>query len=157
MAPLRTVWLLVLSSTFAAPVAAQSASDVLPPIQDMMSSAEFKRAGLQKLTRNELAALNEWLLEYTLQIAQLLDNQSPAPTTAAPQGQVMESQIDGDFEGWEGETVFKLTNGQIWQQASYSYRYHYAFMPQVIIYPAGSGFKMMVDGVDETIYVTRLK
>ncbi|MDR0881742.1 MAG: hypothetical protein LBP55_04270, partial [Candidatus Adiutrix sp.] len=33
----------------------------------------------------------------------------------------IESQIDGTFEGWSGETVFKLTNGQIWQQSSYAY------------------------------------
>lgn len=73
---------------------------------------------------------------------------------------VIESQIDGDFEGWEGETIFKLVNGQIWQQSSYSYTYHYAYMPQVIIYPSrssSSGYKMKVDGVDEAIDVIQLK
>lgn len=33
----------------------------------------------------------------------------------------IETQIDGDFSGWEGETIYKLRNGHIWQQA----RYHY--------------------------------
>jgi hypothetical protein len=27
---------------------------------------------------------------------------------------VIETKIDGDFEGWEGETVVKLMNGQVW-------------------------------------------
>ena len=40
---------------------------------------------------------------------------------AAETPAVIESQIDGEFEGWEGETVFVLTNGQIWQQSSYDY------------------------------------
>jgi hypothetical protein len=70
---------------------------------------------------------------------------------------VVESKIDGEFEGWSGETVFKLLNGQIWQQSSYSYTYHYAFMPEVLIYPSGSGYKMRVNGVDGDISVTRLK
>lgn len=77
---------------------------------------------------------------------------SPSPT----QG-VIESKIDGDFEGWDGETIFKLLNGQIWQQSSYSYKYHYAFSPNVLIYRSGSLYKMHVDGVDKDIYVTRLK
>ncbi len=29
---------------------------------------------------------------------------------------VIESKIDGESEGFEGDTIFKLTNGQIWQQ-----------------------------------------
>lgn len=78
-----------------------------------------------------------------------------APRT--PIGTVIESQIDGDFEGWEGETIFKLMNGQIWQQSQYSYTYHYAFMPNVLIYPSNGRYKMKVDGVNETIYVQQLR
>ena len=70
--------------------------------------------------------------------------------------QDIETQIDGDFEGWEGETIFKMTNGQIWQQSSYSYMYHYAYMPNVIIYDTSSGYVLKVEGVEETIYVTQL-
>ena len=75
-----------------------------------------------------------------------------APLTS----QDIETQIDGDFEGWEGETIFKMTNGQIWQQSSYSYMYHYAYMPNVIIYDTSSGYVLKVEGVEETIYVTQL-
>lgn len=70
---------------------------------------------------------------------------------------VVESSIDGDFEGWEGETIFKLMNGQIWQQASYDYNYTYSYNPDVVIYRSGSVYKMKVDGVDDTIEVVRLK
>ena len=78
---------------------------------------------------------------------------APQPATAT----VIESQIDGEFNGWEGETIFKLTNGQIWQQTSYEYMYHYAYMPNVIIYNASGGYKMKVEDVEDTINVMRIK
>jgi hypothetical protein len=70
---------------------------------------------------------------------------------------VIESKIDGDFDGWEGETIVKLTNGQVWQQDQYHYEYHYAFMPDVLIYRSGAGYKMKVEGTDEAVGVVRLK
>ena len=70
---------------------------------------------------------------------------------------MVESQIDGDFNGWEGETIVKLMNGQIWQQTEYHYEYHYAYMPNVLVYPSGGGYKMKVDGTDEAVGVQRLK
>lgn len=67
------------------------------------------------------------------------------------------SNIDGTFTGWTGSTIFKLLNGQIWQQSSYAYMYHYAYSPKVTIYKSGLVYKMIVDGVDSNINVTRLK
>jgi hypothetical protein len=75
----------------------------------------------------------------------------------ATSGTVIESQIDGDFEGWDGETIFKLTNGQIWQQDEYDYTYEYEFMPDVTIYADGGVWKMKVEGVSDVIRVKRLK
>ncbi len=71
--------------------------------------------------------------------------------------QVIESQIDGEFEGWEGETIFKLINGQIRQQSSYAYTYNYAYMPEVIIHPSGGTCKLKVEGVSEIIPVRRIR
>lgn len=70
---------------------------------------------------------------------------------------IITSQIDGEFDGWEGETIFKLMNGQIWQQSSYAYMYHYAYMPEVEIYETKNGYIMKVEDVEETIEVIRLK
>lgn len=72
-------------------------------------------------------------------------------------GEVIESRIDGEFTGWDGETIFKLRNGQIWQQVSYAYKYKYAYSPEVLIYKSGSVYKMRVDGVDGEITVRRLR
>lgn len=69
---------------------------------------------------------------------------------------ISQSCIEDDFEGWEGETIFKLDNGEVWQQSSYSYHYHYAYRPKVIIYQDSYGYKMKVDGIEEAISVTPL-
>ena len=81
--------------------------------------------------------------------------QGVGPATSQPS--IVESQIDGDFEGWEGETLIRLTNGQIWQQSEYYYEYTYSFMPKVTIYRSGGGFKMKVVGSSRAIGVKRLK
>ena len=80
-----------------------------------------------------------------------------APQTAPVSSSVIESQIDGDFEGWEGETIVKLMNGQIWQQSEYHYNYHYAFMPKVFIFRTSGKYKMKVNGVEKAVGVRRLK
>ena len=70
----------------------------------------------------------------------------------------IESQIGGEFEGWDGDTVFVLTNGQVWQQSRYAYTYHYAYRPEVLIYPSDAGTcELRVDGISETISVQRIR
>ena len=62
--------------------------------------------------------------------------------------------IEGDFEGWDGESVFELCNGEVWLQASYEYTYHYAYRPNVTIISNSSGWLMTVEGVRGSITVT---
>lgn len=75
----------------------------------------------------------------------------------APSSGVIESTIDGEFKGWEGGTIIKLSNGQIWQQTEYHYHYHYAYMPKVLIIATTSGYKAKVEGVSKAVGVTRLR
>jgi hypothetical protein len=79
--------------------------------------------------------------------------------TAANSAGVYEGQIDGDFTGWTGETIYKLRDGHIIQQASYHYHYHYAYAPNIIIYQDHSGLLMIhVEGDDdEDVQITVLK
>jgi hypothetical protein len=88
----------------------------------------------------------------------------PSPSAATPPVArrsscvpAIESSIDGEIEGWEGETIFKLANGQIWQQAEYNYTYFYAYSPDVTIYQTSAGCRMKVEDEDETVVVKRLK
>jgi hypothetical protein len=78
-------------------------------------------------------------------------------STSAQSPVAIESRVDGEFEGWDGETIVKLMNGQIWQQQEYYYHYHYAYSPKVLIYKSGNSIKMKVDGINKAIRVSRLK
>ncbi len=68
----------------------------------------------------------------------------------------IESKIQGEFHGWDGETIFLLDNGQIWQQSSYAYHYTYKYRPSVIIFKNGSSYEMQVDDIDKRIKVNRI-
>jgi hypothetical protein len=67
----------------------------------------------------------------------------------------IESKIVSDFNGWSGDTVFELQNGQIWKQDKYEYKYFYAYRPDALIVNVGSHFVMNVNG--KSIRVKRLK
>lgn len=64
---------------------------------------------------------------------------------------VIKSRINGEFKGWEGETSYELTNGQIWQQSHYKYKYKYSHRPEVIIYNPGGGHIMKVAGTSAKV------
>ena len=83
-------------------------------------------------------------------------SEAPVTTTGVETRRSFESQIDGDFNGWAGETVVKLTNGQSWQQVEFAYLYVYSFRPKVTVYRDGSTYKMKVDGVNQAIRVKLL-
>ncbi len=73
---------------------------------------------------------------------------------------VREDTIDGEFNGWEGETVVKLMSGQIWIQTEYYYWYHYAFMPKVFLVcdsPSATICLMQVQGVDKYVQVEKVR
>jgi hypothetical protein len=87
-----------------------------------------------------------------------------APAGATPVSErspcesAIDTYIDGEFKGWEGETIYKLDNGEIWQQSTYHYHYHYAYHPEVIIFKSPSACHMRVmDDDDGGADVTRLK
>lgn len=45
----------------------------------------------------------------------------------------MTYQIEDSFNGWNGNTSIRLTNGQVWKQYAYHYEYRYAYRPYVKI------------------------
>jgi hypothetical protein len=117
-----------------------------------------RQLGFDKLSPEQRAGVVQLIQEvYQLgrQDAQKAAATAQAQASSTPS--VIETQIDGDFEGWEGETIVKLMNGQIWQQTEYHYHYHYAFMPKVLIYRSGVGYKMKVDGIERAVGVERLR
>jgi hypothetical protein len=74
---------------------------------------------------------------------------SVVSTSSIAQG-VYEGRIDGEFHGWDGETIYKLMDGHVIQQAVYHYHYHYAYSPNVIIFNSQSGgYAIQVEGDDD--------
>ena len=68
----------------------------------------------------------------------------------------IESQIESDFNGAEGESVYELTNGQKWEQSRYMYHYHYAYRPKVRIVSEASGHIMYVQRMGRGIPVRKI-
>lgn len=66
------------------------------------------------------------------------------------------SKIDGEFNGTDDEVVYKLQNGQVWQQVGYRYRYRYRYAPRVTIETRGSSGTMTVEGFHDPIKVRRI-
>lgn len=69
---------------------------------------------------------------------------------------VIHAQINGNFSGWDGKSVVKLTNGEIWMQTEYYYQYSFAFMPKVTLISTPVGYKMKVDGINKEVGVQKL-
>jgi hypothetical protein len=67
------------------------------------------------------------------------------------------SRISEEFEGASGDSIYKLDNGQVWQQTKYFYKYKYAYRPRVTIEASGYRGVMTVEGFDREIHVQRLE
>ncbi len=103
-----TAGLLVVAATTAA-------GEDFPGIEKLMSAEEYRAAGLDKLSPAERAALNQWLITYTAVEAPAMLRESET-VKEVEQAHEIEANINQPFEGWSGETLFYLDNGQVWRQ-----------------------------------------
>lgn len=69
---------------------------------------------------------------------------------------VTQSRINGEFTGWEGESIYELDNGQKWRQARYMYKYIYQYRPPVKIWQDGSRYYMEVANSGEQVEVVKV-
>lgn len=127
----------------------ERAEPILPSVKKLMSPEEFAKAGLKKLSEDEIKALDAWVVKHSLEVAKFVT----AKTAVEAKEGAIETQIEGEFTGWTGETLWKMTNGQIWQQAAYAYHYRYLYRPKVLIYPMNNGWRMRVGGTDTEVAV----
>ena len=86
-----------------------------PGIQKLMTAEEFARAGLDKLTPEQVRALDDWLVRYTAGEAYVVQTTSEQVRAAVPEFR-LEARIVPPFNGWSGQTLFRLDNGQVWRQ-----------------------------------------
>lgn len=78
------------------------------------------------------------------------------PLSIEPLFDVIESSVAREFNGWNGDTIVRWDNGQIWEQIQYKYAYTYKYRPKVIVYRSGNALHMQIEGMDPMV-VQRLK
>lgn len=68
------------------------------------------------------------------------------------------SRLMGEFNGWDGTTIFRLENGQVWQQARSGRLVWQADRPTITIKRGLMGsYRLSVEGVNREVYVKRIK
>ena len=122
-------------------------------IAHLMTPEEIEATGLRELEPSQLAALSVWLDRYQQAVAQRVIES--AEEDFSPSVATIETRIEGGFDGWVGDTIFRLANGQVWQQVSPSAKYYTAEAPRVTI--TRSPYQMHVDGVSIDIEVRRIR
>ena len=118
-------------------------------IQQAMTPEEFKAAGLNQLSSQELEKLNAWLQGYR----EVAEKKATERATKVEHTKLdmLVSRVDGTFNGLTGRTVIHLEDGTVWKQANADDRYR----PKVTDHPAAVvihgifGYKMQVEGTQE--------
>ena len=59
---------------------------------------------------------------------------------------VYDGRIDGEFEGFDDEMLFKMQNNTYWIQTQYKYSYHYAYSPNATIIDDNGVYVLTVAG-----------
>jgi len=163
--------------SLAALCAAAAADDKPLDVRDLMTASQFHKTGLDKLTPEELTAFNAWLAVYghaetapapvappaTSRTAPAAVTRNDAsfgaaslPTSERGEPDHIETHIVGTFKGWYGNTVFKLENGQVWEQSGAGYFEAHLENPQVVIKKLAFGYLLTLPGQGATVFVRRL-
>lgn len=120
--------LLLTATLLLAPAfAAQAQRVVEGDLQQQMSAAEFKAAGLDKLSADELAALNAWLQgkvrEATTSAVEQAREEGRQEVIVKNRGffdfgskEPIEARLEGEFRGFGKGRQYTLDNGQVWEQ-----------------------------------------
>jgi hypothetical protein len=151
--------LLLMSVALAVPAVA-FAADQYVPLQQRMSPEEFKAAGLDKLSPDELSNLDNWLSGHGKVVTKVVDQSGKPvfyPTTekAGP----VQAHVQGTFTGFTGHTQVTLDNNQVWQQSdSTRVSCMSSENPKIAIRRSLMGNWMAaVDGCNDTAPMSRVK
>jgi hypothetical protein len=141
------------------PAMTVSADEPPPDVRAMMTPDEFRAAGLDRLSPAELDALNRWLLRHTAtQASELRQHKGVVSEEIRKVEQEgVRTRIVGEFRGWDGNTVFRLENGQVWKQRLPGTWHYRASSPEVELSKNFMGYWMLrVVEADRAVGVTRI-
>lgn len=156
--------LLTVSVTFAA-------DDGFSSLEEQMTGREFSAAGLDKLSPQELSALNSWIRRHSLATLPTASTDTAAaveaettdrrglPSDPGDNEEPIVSRLVGDFSGWDGQTVFKLENGMIWVQDDKDKHYVKEMRNPEVTISKGlfNSWRLSVEGSDEKCKVRRIQ
>jgi hypothetical protein len=122
-------------------------------IQQIMTPEEFKAAGLNKLSSDELQKLNAWLQGYRQVTEQAAEKKATARASRTKLD-VLVSRVDGTFNGLTGRTIIRLEDGTVWKQANADDRYRAKNPdhPAAVVIHGVFGYKMQLEG-SQAFYV----
>ena len=144
-------WILVSSAAGAAERA---------DVRDLMTPDEFRASGLGKLSADELEALNRWLVRFTARDAPelRLQDETVKEEIKRADEEGIRTRIVGEFTGWDGDTVFRLENGQIWKQRLGGRWFHRATSPEVELRKNFMGYwELRIVEANRAVGVTRVE
>ena len=119
-------------------------------IKEMMSPEEFKAAGLNKLSADEMQRLDAWLQGYRQVTEQAAEKKATARASRTKMDLIV-SRVDGTFNGLTGRTIIRLEDGTVWKQANADDR----FRGRVTDHPGAAvihgvfGYKKRIEGTQE--------
>jgi len=131
-----------------------------PDVRALLTPEEFHAAGLDKLSPEEIQALNRWLATYTARDAPDVRRTDPIVKAQVKKADAegVKTRIAGEFAGWSGNTVFRLENGQVWRQRLPGQWFYRADSPEIELRKNALGFwTMTVLATNRSIGVTRVE
>jgi hypothetical protein len=151
-------------------------------VEEQMSSRDFKAAGLDKLSPEELAFLESALVRQ--QPPALLPAKTPPAATttskrplsrekvaadfgaeqvtqptAADSGDTLHTHIEGTVQEFSGRAAFVLANGQIWQLRTPAdvFLSKKLVNPEVTLIKGSLVYKMVIDAANVVVFVKRIQ
>ena len=138
-----------------------------PAIEKQMTPEQFKAAGLDKLSADELANLNAWLnhtidtetTKAAVQAKKKVEDDNRGFFNFGTDEPVV-GRIAGEFNGFEKGRVYTLDNGQVWRQVdNASLVGVHKTDPEVRVKPGmvGNAWYMTIKGYGTNAKVERVK
>src|SRR5205823_11508316 len=142
-------------------------------LEENMRPEEFKAAGLDKLSEDELQHLDAYLQGYretakkkaTEQAKVKADEEIKKANEKAEKAEeanrnapsartkldTLVSRVDGNIEGIKGATQIRLEDGSVWKQANKDDRYRAPVTdhPAAVVLHTPFGYKMRIEGMPE--------
>jgi len=140
-------------------------------LEETMRPEEFKAAGLDRLSEDELQHLDAWLQGYrqatqkkaTEQAQEKAQEEIKKATVKATEEanrnaasartklDSLVSRVDGNIDGLRGHTLIRLEDGTVWKQANTDDRFRAQITdhPVAVVMHTTFGYKMRIEGMPE--------